>query len=1068
VHHDEEPFHLTALRARFGEDTVARGYRIVRAGGVRREGWDGEGRFRATVADDEPRRVSVRWHDGELTSRCACGQDRCAHVAAVLLDLGESPQAAPGPAGPRLGERVPWQVALHRTLQEAAPVPDASPGQPRLIYRLVIDEDGEPVVETHKATSGRFIGALGPGKESAFPLTRTWGADPLEPVPGFLLPDDVSLCRQLRQFPAETPRKGQRGAATHRFRPPRDTRFGLLLALAATGRLHLGEGAAPLVRGPGRAAMPTIAEVPDGWSLSLPELSDGVTQVIAAEPPLYCDGRVLGAVLTTLPGPLAALLAGRPLFVPEAERGEFLTHWLPALSAHGEVRLPEGLAARTERDARPTARLVLSDGGGVLDLALEFTYGAAAPVAALGGARPVAQIGEGVVVYRRDPRREQALVDRLATPRTPGLSPPLAKAPAVWSLAGEAAYDFLLFELPLLAEEGWEIYGEASLASHRVHRGRARLTATVASGLDWFDLRLTADFDGGAVSPAELLALWEAGRRYVRLKDGKVARIPDWVAARADALREAGLDKQGEKKDETRLSRFQVPLVLELIEGGHSLVDASFKDAAARLKDFSGIRDVPAPKGLETDLRPYQAEGLKWLEFLREYGFHGILADDMGLGKTVQVIALLLKEKERGHLKGPSLIVVPTSLIFNWAHEIARFAPALSVVTWHGPDRHTLARQLAKADVVLTNYALVRQDVDRLEGMPFHYLVVDEAQYIKNPESQVSRAVRQLSARHRLALTGTPLENHLGELWAHFAFLMPGLLGGYPDFRRRFGGPIERGDAEAAEVLLARVRPFILRRTKEQVESELPERVETVLYCRLEGAQRALYERIRDACRERVARSIQAKGLGGSRVTILDALLKLRQVCCHPALLPDAMTDGLTESAKMDLFLEFVTESMEEGHRLLVFSQFVTMLKLIRERLDESHVPYAYLDGRTRDREAKVKAFQEHPEIPLFLISLKAGGTGLNLTGADYVVHFDPWWNPAVERQATDRAHRIGQTRKVFSYKLIAEDTVEEKILALQERKQALSDVLLGGEPELVRNLSVEDLEKIFGGIGSP
>jgi len=1066
VHHDEEPFHLTALRARFGAETVARGYRIVRAGGVRREGWDAEGHFRAKVADDPPHRVAVRWDDGELTAHCDCGERICAHAAAVLLDLGATPQAAPGAPGPRLGERVPWQVALHRTLRELPPVPDTSPGAPRLVYRLVLDEAGEPTVETYKAV----MGLHGPGKESAFTLTRTWGADPLEPVPGFLLPDDLSLCRQLRQFPAETPRKGQRGVATNRFRPPRDTRFGLLLALAATGRLYLEGGAAPLVRGPGRPAVPRVAEVPAGWSLSLPELADGVTRVIAAEPPLYCDGRVLGAVLTTLPGPLAALLASRPLFVPDAERGEFLTHWLPSLSAHGDVRLPEGLAARTEQDAVPVARLVLADGGGVLDLSLEFTYGAAAPVAALGSARPVAagapgeddQDGAvGVIVYRRDPGREQALVDRLVTPRTPGLSPPLAKAPAVWSLAGEAAYDFLLFELPLLAEEGWEIYGEASLATHRVHRGRARLTATVASGLDWFDLRLTADFEGGAVSPAELLALWEAGRRYVRLKDGKVARIPDWVAARADALREAGLDK----KAEARLSRFQVPLVLELIEGGHSLVDASFKDAAARLKDFTGIRDVPAPKGLQTELRPYQAEGLKWLEFLRGYNFHGILADDMGLGKTVQVIALLLKEKERGHLKAPSLVVVPTSLIFNWAHEIARFAPALKVATWHGPDRHAQARHLSDADVILTNYALVRQDIDRLEGMRFHYVVVDEAQYIKNPESQVSRAVRQLTARHRLALTGTPLENHLGELWAHFAFLMPGLLGAYPDFRRRFGGPIERGDILAAEALLARVRPFILRRTKEQVASELPERVETVLYCRLEGAQRALYERIRDACRERVARSIQAKGLSGSRTTILDALLKLRQVCCHPGLLPDALAGGLAESAKMDLFMEFVTESMEEGHRVLVFSQFVSMLKIIRGRLDEMHVPYAYLDGRTRDREAKVRAFQEHPDIPLFLISLKAGGTGLNLTAADYVIHFDPWWNPAVERQATDRAHRIGQTRKVFSYKLIAEDTVEEKILALQERKRALSDVLLKGEPELVTQLSVDDLERIFGRI---
>jgi len=340
---------------------------------------------------------------------------------------------------------------------------------------------------------------------------------------------------------------------------------------------------------------------------------------------------------------------------------------------------------------------------------------------------------------------------------------------------------------------------------------------------------------------------------------------------------------------------------------------------------------------------------------------------------------------------------------------------------------------------------------------------LDESQYIKNPESQISRAVRRLKASHRLALTGTPLENHLGELWAQFAFLMPGLLGSYQHFRRRFGGPVERGDRDAAKALLERVRPFILRRTKDQVASELPERVETVLYCRLEGEQRVLYDRIRDRCRLQVAKSIQKRGLSGSRVTILDALLKLRQVCCHPELLPEKLAGEVAESAKMTLFMEFITEAMEEGHRVLVFSQFVSMLTILRRHLDEIRLPYAYLDGRTRDRESRVRMFQENTDIPMFLISLKAGGTGLNLTGADYVVHFDPWWNPAVEQQATDRAHRIGQTRKVFSYKMIAENTVEEKILALQEKKRELSNVLLGGEGELVTDLALDDLERILG-----
>jgi non-specific serine/threonine protein kinase len=1052
----QDIFGFGPLRERFGERTLARAYRLVRAGAVRRRGWDAEGALHATVDGDPPRQVRVRPDGESLELSCDCGQGACVHAAAVLLDLEAAPEVAPGRPFARVGERVPWQVALHRATTGRA-VHDLPAGAARLVYRLSVSEDGEAVVETYKAAGG----PQGPGKETAFGLARSWGSDPLEPSPSFLLPEDLVLCRQLRQFPDSAPRKGRRPPAPHRFRPPAEACHGLLSALARTGRLYLARGAQPLVPGPARAARPAVEEAPGGWVVSLPEVAGEGMVVICAEPPLYLSGQMLGGLLTPLPGPLATLLGSHPLLIPAAEQDEFLTHWLPRLSAHGELRLPEGLRYEAVDGVAPVPRLTLSDGGGALDLTVEFVYGTAPPVAAQGSARPVGKRRGAVAVYARDEAAERAHLERLCAPSRASGAVPLAKGPGVWSLAGEAAYDFLLTELPALAEAGWEVFGEAGLAEHRMFRGPARLTSRVASGLDWFDLQVSADFDGASVAPAELLRLWDAGRRYVHLKDGRVARIPEWIGGRAEALREAGLDGGAE----VRLSRHQLPLLLELLEDAQARTDAGFQEAAERLRGFAGLPAVAPPEGLLATLRPYQAEGLKWLEFLRAYGFHGILADDMGLGKTLQVIAVLLLEKRRGNRTGPSLVVVPTSLIFNWAHEIARFAPDLSVVTWHGPDRHRRRAAFADADVVLTNYALVRQDLKMLEGKTFHYLVVDEAQYIKNPESQVSRAVRALTARHRLALTGTPLENHLGELWAHFAFLMPGLLGGFRHFRRRFGGPVERGDTAAAEALLARVRPFILRRTKEQVAAELPERVESVLYCRLEGPQRALYDRIRDACRERVARSLKSRGLAGSRVAILDALLKLRQVCCHPGLLPPELAGGVAESAKMDLFMEFVTESLEEGHRLLVFSQFVSMLRLIRGRLDDMHVPYAYLDGRTRDRERRVRMFQESPEIPLFLISLKAGGTGLNLTGADYVVHFDPWWNPAVEQQATDRVHRIGQTRKVFSYKLIAEDTVEEKILALQERKRALSDVLLGGERDLATDLSLEDLERIFGAL---
>ncbi|MBI5136344.1 MAG: SNF2 helicase associated domain-containing protein [Nitrospirae bacterium] len=1052
-----ERFGVSALMSRFGERVLGRASRLFRAGNVTKQGWEEDGvHYLVTVLDDAEHPVRVDLAGADLATECTCGVAACAHQAAALLDLGRSPEVFE--AVPRLAERVPWQVVLRRGMETDLPPPPPDGAGAWLVYRLDIQDNGDVVVETHKVQpSGR-----GAEKHSPFSLARTWGADPLEPAPDFMSRYDMAMCRQLRQFPVEARRLGQRQAASYRFTPPLEARYGLLTRLAQGGRLYLADAPQPLVVGAPQVVVPILEKTDDdGWCLRLPLGGDGPApsgvRVIAGEPPLYCDGQVIGGLIVPLPGRLAAQLAEQPLLVPPSDRAEFATHWLPRLVAMGDLALPPELTPHTVTGTPPVPRLTLTDTRSELLLGMEFVYGAAPPVATVGITRPLAEQDGRVVLYARDREREKALTERLLAPRTPDLSAPLPKSPGSWALAGDDALDFLLEELPRLAAEGWQVFGEASLAEHRVYRGQARMASRVVSGVDWFDLEVGADFDGTVVGADELLKAWEAGRRYIPLLDGRVARIPTWVREQAGALHEAELGAGGQ----ARLTRYQVPLVMELTGGDGA--DAAFREVVERIRSFSGVGSVAPPEGLKATLRPYQAEGLAWLDFLREYGFHGILADDMGLGKTIQVIALLLLEKSRGNLTSPSLVVVPTSLIFNWTHEIERMAPGLTVAVWHGSDRHASPERLREADVVLTNYALVRQDLARLEAIPFHYLVLDESQYVKNPESQVSRAVRELKATHRLALTGTPLENHLGELWAQFAFLMPGLLGSYRHFRRRFGGPVERGDGDAAQALLTRVRPFVLRRTKEQVAAELPERVESTLYCRLEDGQRVLYDRIRDLCRAQVANSIKTRGLGRSRVTILDALLKLRQVCCHPELLPAALRGDVGESAKMTLFMEFVTEAVEEEHRVLVFSQFVSMLTIIRKRLDTAGVPYSYLDGRTRDRERRVTEFQDNPRIPLFLISLKAGGTGLNLTGADYVVHFDPWWNPAVEQQATDRAHRIGQTRKVFSYKLIAEDTVEEKIVAMQERKRALSNILLGGEKDLVTDLELKDLELIFG-----
>ncbi len=1047
---------VSALSARFGDQLLGRGFRLFKGGGVTLESADqetGPGLL-FTVVDDSARQVRMALDDGQLTSRCDCDADLCAHQAAAWLYLSRSPDA-PDPFS-QLEDRTPWQVVLRRCMEETLSPPAPLPNGQWLTFRLVLEEGGELVVETYKSQ----IGSRGAQKRSPFGLARTWGSDPLEPAPEFLTRDDIVLCRQLRQFPQESRRSGQRQGNVYRFVPPVESRYGLLLRLARSGRLYLDDATQPVGIGPSRVVVPALDEADDGgWLLSLP-LGDGdasETRVLASDPPLYVEGQSMGGLIVPFPGRLVAQLAEQPLYIAPSARSEFASHWLPRLAAMGELTLPEALQPKLIEGEQPIPRLLLTDTAGELLMAVEFAYGSAPPVAPGGLSKPLTERDGGLVLYLRNREAEQEALERLLNPVTIGLSAPTPNAPGSWSLSGDDALDFLIEELPTLAEAGWEIYGEASLAEHRVYRGAARISSRVVSGVDWFDLEVGADFDGTLVGADQLLKAAESGRRYVPLPDGRVARIPEWVREQAEALHEAEL-KEGGK---TRLTRFQVPLLMELTGGVGG--DDELEAVMTQLRGFEGIAPVAPPKGLNATLRPYQLEGLAWLDFLRAYNFHGILADDMGLGKTVQVIALLLLEKERGHLTGPSLIVVPTSLIFNWQHELKRLAPDLTVSVWHGPDRHGHEERLTNADIVLTNYALVRQDLSRMEAIRFHYLVLDESQYIKNPESQVSRAVRELTATHRLALSGTPLENHLGELWAQYAFLMPGLLGSYRHFRRRFGGPVERGDRQAADALMQRVRPFVLRRTKEQVASELPERVETTLFCRLEDDQQALYNQIRDQCRMQVSKSIKQRGLSRSRVAILDALLKLRQVCCHPELLPEGMAGAVSRSAKMTLFMEFITEAIEEEHRVLVFSQFVSMLSILRRHLDAAGVSYAYLDGRTRDREKRVSEFQNNPEIPLFLISLKAGGTGLNLTGADYVVHFDPWWNPAVEQQATDRAHRIGQTRKVFSYKMIAENTVEEKILALQDRKRELSNILLGGEKELVADLELNDLEMIFG-----
>ena len=527
-------------------------------------------------------------------------------------------------------------------------------------------------------------------------------------------------------------------------------------------------------------------------------------------------------------------------------------------------------------------------------------------------------------------------------------------------------------------------------------------------------------------------------------------RLSSWEAHRLDALRLSLLDTQAARAGE---------------HGGWQLQgDAGLGALAHRLRAAGTPRAVAAPQGLNLTLRPYQLHGVAWLQYLRDQRLAGILADDMGLGKTAQVLAHLLIEKSAGRLDLPALIVLPTSLIANWQAEAARHAPGLRLLTLQGADRAQRFSQIADHDLILTTYPLLWRDIEPLARQTWHLLILDEAQMVKNAASRAATALRRIEARHRLCVTGTPLENHLGELWAHFDFLMPGFLGDTRSFQRLWRKPIEvNGETLRAQLLAQRVRPFILRRRKEDVATELPAKTEVIRRVQLQGQQRALYESVRVAANEQVRRVLARQSFAGAQITILDALLKLRQVCCDPHLVKGSKLPATMERAKMALLRDMLRELVDEGRRILVFSQFTEMLALIETELTALDLPFLSLTGNTavRARGGIVARFQAR-EVPILLLSLKAGGVGLNLTAADTVIHVDPWWNPAVERQATDRAHRIGQDQPVFVYKLVVEGSIEERMLALQERKSALAEGVLGSDSATGVKFSAEDLHGLL------
>ncbi|QAU23816.1 helicase [Dyella sp. M7H15-1] len=637
---------------------------------------------------------------------------------------------------------------------------------------------------------------------------------------------------------------------------------------------------------------------------------------------------------------------------------------------------------------------------------------------------------------------------------------------------------FMQAAVPELRRQGWQVEMSADFSQNVIVIDDID-GSIQQSDNDWFDLDMGIVVNDRKVSLVPLLTtLFQRDERWL---SGQLESIGDdemielrtpnnerlrMQAARIKPIMRVLIDLfEGLGSGENlRVSTLDLGRLQALHDTGRWQFhgDSAIQALAKRLLAGPGVHDVAPPTGLKAHLRPYQQQGLNWMQFLRTHDLAGVLADDMGLGKTVQTLAHILCEKEAGRLDRPALVVMPTSLMHNWCEEAQRFAPALRVLDLHGPQRQENFGRISEHDLVLTTYPLLWRDEEALTKTDYHLLILDEAQYVKNATSQASAVIRKFKTRHRLCLTGTPLENHLGELWSQFDFLLPGLLGSQRDFTQRWRTPIEKnGDTVRRELLARRIRSFVLRRRKDEVAQELPPKTIVTINVELEGAQRDLYESVRSAMQKKVRDAIAANGFARSHIIVLEALLKLRQVCCDPRLVKTPSAGKIKQSAKLETLMDMLPPMIEEGRRILLFSQFTSMLGLIATALDAQAIPYAMLTGDTINRAAVIKRFNSG-KVPVFLISLKAGGVGLNLTTADTVIHYDPWWNPAVENQATDRAHRIGQDKPVFVYKLVTTASIEEKIVVMQEKKAALAEAVLTKDSGNVAKFSAEDIEALF------
>ncbi|ATE58839.1 DEAD/DEAH box helicase [Thauera sinica] len=1026
-----------------------------------------------------------------LISDCTCpvGSD-CKHVAAMMLAWLRQRGS---PDRPREEVRV-WIEALRSAVAadgraEVRHAPD------RRTHGLVYLLGDVPEIQQHavRCYKARF------DKQGRLRHTEHWFnfERALETPPAFVDDRDLEILRLLW---AQRPR--QHGLLLHAL--PLDGRHAgeLMPLLAESGRAYYDDfSRPPLHAGSPRPGRPDWLTTPDGRRAPTVRSDPAADVVLPLLQPWYVDtahSETGPVTLDVAPDLVHRLLRLPPLTAVEAEMvAQAMAELTPALPSPTQDAEP---AVQLEGPPVPVLQLATIPvidaqyrgyapyGTWEFDFAtLAFRYGPltiAADDPALFHCLPDGRSAR----IARDGRAEHAAQARLGRA---GFAPvPAGKIQSAYKrlpdgalgLASEDDWPaFMAGVLPGLRAEGWHIDTPGDFRHHATDVDALVLDVDATDG-DWLAISPGIEVEGRPVALGPLLAglfaedgRWLSGRlddiadrEAVILHHEELGRLR-LSAGRLKPLVRALVDLFDRPDGRFQVSRLDAARLADLDLPGRGREFVA--ELAGRLCGAAGIEPVPAPAGFHAELRPYQLEGLAWLQHLTRHDLAGILADDMGLGKTAQALAHLLTLKRAGRLDVPALVILPTSLVFNWQAEAARFAPGLKVLSLHGTDRHARFAELevdgAPVDVALTTYPLLWRDAEALQAREWSLLILDEAQTVKNAASKGAQVIRQLRARHRLGLTGTPLENHLGELWAQFDFLLPGFLGSQKQFNATWRTPIEKhGDTLRRDLLAARLRPFILRRRKEDVAAELPPKTVIVRSVGLEGGQRDLYETVRAAMDERVRHEIADKGFARSQIVILDALLKLRQVCCDPRLLKSPAAAKVKERAKLGLLMDMLPELIAEGRRILIFSQFTTMLALIAAELDRAKIGWVSLTGDTRDRRIPVEDFQKG-RAPVFLISLKAGGVGLNLTTADTVIHYDPWWNPAAENQATDRAHRIGQDKPVFVFKLICAGSIEERILALQERKAALAAGVLSEDADALAKFGAADIAALLAPLPS-